>query len=94
MEVKCGPSSLGKGELCRALIAFDLACRSLGCPIARGTAVKLSTVPENIYATSIRTAHRLLGLQRKYTPEEVAKEMGDGSVGEMAARELKRYQVQ
>lgn len=94
MEIKCRSGSLGRGELCRTVLAFDLACRALECPISRGTAVKLSSAPEAVYAASIGTAQRLLGLQRKYTPEEVATEIGDASVGTMATKELRRYQVQ
>lgn len=93
MEVKCRVGSLGKGELCRTVVAFDLACRALDCPIPRGTAVKHSAAPEAVYATALGIAQRLLKVERKYTPEEVATEMGDRSVGTMAAKELRRYQV-
>lgn len=93
MGVKCRPGSLGKGELCRTTVAFDLACRALDCPVPRGTVFKLSSAPEAVYATSLCTAQRLLGTGKRYTCEEVAKEVTDMRVGIKAAAELKKYQV-
>lgn len=93
MDVKCRVGSLGKGELCRTTVAFDLACRALGCPVPRGTIVKLSSAPEAVYASSLCTAQCLVGKGKRYTCEEVAKEVTDMRVGIKAAAELKKYQV-
>lgn len=58
MQVKCRPGALGKGELCRTLVALDLACRALDCHLPRKTCVKLSGVPEDVYASALGTAQR------------------------------------
>lgn len=58
MDVKCRPGSLGKGELCRTVLAFDLACRALGCEVPHKTAVKLCGAPEDVYASALGTAQR------------------------------------
>lgn len=47
-----------------------------------------------IGATLPAPRFRLLGVQRRYTCEEIAESVGDKSTGKMAAVELKRYKVQ
>eukprot|EP00903_Cladosiphon_okamuranus_P011279 g10636.t1 len=92
MSSKCRQGSLGRGDLCRTAIAFDLACRALACPVPHKTAVKLSGLPsEALYVAALGTAQRLLGLQQRYTCEEIAKLVGGKRVGVMATAELKRY---
>lgn len=63
MDVKCRPGSLGKGELCRTVLAFDLACRTLACPVPHKTAVKLCGAPEAVYASALGTAQRYVLLE-------------------------------
>ena len=59
MSSKCRPGSLGRGDLCRTAIAFDLACRALACPVPHKTAVKLSGLPsEALYVAALGTAQR------------------------------------
>lgn len=59
MGSKCRPGSLGRGDLCRTAIAFDLACRGLACPVPHKTAVKLSGLPsEGLYVAALCTAQR------------------------------------
>ncbi|CAN0393114.1 unnamed protein product [Pylaiella littoralis] len=92
MDTKCRPGALGKGELCRTAVAFDLACRTLDRPVPHQTAVKLSGASsEAVYVAALGTAQRLLGVQRRYSCEDVAKSVGGKRVGTMATTELKRY---
>lgn len=59
MDSKCRPGSLGRGDLCRTVIAFDLACRALACPVPPKTAAKLSALPsEAVYVAALGTAQR------------------------------------
>ncbi|CAB1096387.1 unnamed protein product [Ectocarpus sp. CCAP 1310/34] len=92
MNTKCRPGTLGRGDLFRTCIAFDLACRALNCPVPHKTAVKLCGAPsEGVYVAALGTAQRLLGVQRRYTCREIAESVGDKSAGMKAAEELKRY---
>ncbi|CAN0172907.1 unnamed protein product, partial [Ectocarpus fasciculatus] len=92
MDTKCRPGTLGRGDLFRTCIAFDLACRALNCPVPQKTAVKLGGAPsEGVYVAALGTAQRLLGVQRRYTCKEIAESVGDKSTGVKAAVELKRY---
>ncbi|CAM9550344.1 unnamed protein product [Ectocarpus sp. 12 AP-2014] len=92
MDTKCRPGTLGRGDLFRTCIAFDLACRALNCPVPQKTAVKLYGAPsERVYVAALGTAQRLLGVQRRYTCKEIAESVGDKSAGMKAAVELKRY---
>ncbi|CAM9245833.1 unnamed protein product [Ectocarpus sp. 12 AP-2014] len=92
MDTKCRPGTLGRGDLFRTCIAFDLACRALNCPVPQKTAVKLCGAPsEGVYIAALGTAQRLLGVQRRYTCKEIAESVGDKSAGMKAAVELKRY---
>eukprot|EP00752_Nemacystus_decipiens_P015679 g13993.t1 len=92
MSSKCRPGSLGRGDLCRTAIAFDLACRVLACPVPHKTAVKLSGLQSDaLYIAALGTAQRLLGLQQRYSCEEIANSVGGKRVGVMATSELKRY---
>lgn len=45
------------------------------------------------FAVVAALACRLLGVQRRYTCEEIAESVGGKRVGTMAATELKRYKV-
>ncbi|CAM9518950.1 unnamed protein product, partial [Sphacelaria rigidula] len=92
MNVRCRPGSLGKRELYRTMVAFDLACRALNCPVPRGTIVKLSSAPEAVYAAALCTAERMLGMGKRLTCQEVAKVATDMRVGIKAAAEMKTYQ--
>ncbi len=59
MDSKCRPGSLGRGDLCRTAIAFDLACRALACPVPPKTAAKLSALAsEAVYVAALGTAQR------------------------------------
>ncbi|CAM9810795.1 unnamed protein product [Ectocarpus sp. 4 AP-2014] len=92
MDTKCRPGTLGRGDLFRTCIAFDLACRALNCPVPLKTAVKLCGAPsEGVYVAALGTAQRLLGVQRRYTCKEIAESVGDKSAGMKAAVELKGY---
>lgn len=59
MDSKCRPGALGRGDMCRTLVAFDLACRALSCPVPPKTAAKLSGSPsEAVYVAALGTAQR------------------------------------
>ena len=58
MDLKCRPGALGKGDPYRTEIAFDLACRAVGCPVPHKTAAKLCGTPEAIYLAVLGTAQR------------------------------------
>ncbi|CAM9373887.1 unnamed protein product [Choristocarpus tenellus] len=92
MEIKCRLGCLGKGEICRSVLAFDLACRCLDQTLHRRTVVKLCGVPEGVYVSALSTAQGLLGMRKRCNPEEVGRIVGGKRVGVMAAQELKRYE--
>lgn len=59
MDIKCRPGTLGRGDLFRTCIAFDLACRALNCPVPQKTAAKLAGAPsEGVYVAALGTAQR------------------------------------
>ncbi|CAM9726511.1 unnamed protein product, partial [Discosporangium mesarthrocarpum] len=91
MRIKCSPGSLGRGEVCRTVLALDLACLCSDEKLHRKTLVKLCGVPEGVYASALTTTQGLIGMRKRCTPEEVGRIVGGKQVGLLARQELKRY---